>query len=301
MGKLLEEADEMTEKFETYNLNAAFNINEPGEVGKQAGDLNSTAASAATGNMKPPTVNVGGATRSGLGQVRLCSRALTVGDQCEPSRPGQGSGGTGACRRSIRVDEAETERRPPKDTSTGVGGKKVETDDAKFSVADKGKWTDDMARRLDKPQAKQFIVERKDGKLDAKLGEMFRDVNSRQEQLIERIKAIKKELRNLYLPTEHLDEIEAQLQASLGRLKERPDAEAFRQHLESLAKLRSSVRVFQRLPGAWIRFRCERAIRGRALDDPARALVARLRRRYQTLLRTAVAVKTFHPTVTTAV
>jgi hypothetical protein len=161
---------------------------------------------------------------------------------------------------------------PQKDTSTGVGGKKVETDDAKFSTADKGKWTDDMAKRLDKPQAKQFIVERQDGKLDPKIGELFRDMNSRQEQLIERVKAIKKELRTLYLPTEHLDEIEAQLQASLDRLRERPDAEAFRQHLESLTKLRAAVRVFQAPSGGMESGTPrDRAVRGRALDDPARA------------------------------
>src|SRR5262249_16905796 len=79
VGKLLEEADEIQKKYETYNLNAAFNINEPGEVGKQAGDLNSTAASAATGNMKPPTVNVAGASRAGRRGAR--AHGMVVGTQ----------------------------------------------------------------------------------------------------------------------------------------------------------------------------------------------------------------------------
>src|SRR5205807_3727716 len=79
VGKLIEEADEMQEKYESYNLNAAFNINEPGEVGKQAGDLNSTAAAAATGNKKPPTVNVGGASRSGRRGAR--AHGLVVGNE----------------------------------------------------------------------------------------------------------------------------------------------------------------------------------------------------------------------------
>lgn len=271
VGKLLEEADEMAEKYETYNLNAAFNINEPGEIGKQGGDLNSTAAAAATGNMKPPTTNVGGATRSGRQGAR--AHGMTVGDQSlnrrgrDKVQEGQERVGDqpGSMKQKLSDD-------PQKDTSTGIGGKKVESDDAKFSVADKGKWTDDMARRLDKAQAKQFIVERQDGKLDPKVGELFRDVNDRQEQLIERIKAIKKELRNLYLPTEHLDELEAQMNAALDRLKERPDAEAFRQHKEGLDRLRAAVRVFQAPAGGMESGTArDRAVRGRALDDPARA------------------------------
>src|SRR5207237_10717968 len=79
VGKTLEEAHEIHKKYETYDLNAAFNINEPGEVGKQAGDLNSTAASAATGNMKPPTTNVGGASRAGRRGAR--AHGLVVGDE----------------------------------------------------------------------------------------------------------------------------------------------------------------------------------------------------------------------------
>src|SRR5207237_9296092 len=79
VGKTLEEAHEIHKKYETYDLNAAFNINEPGEVGKQAGDLNSTAASAATGNMKPPTTNVGGASRAGRRGAR--AHDLAVGQE----------------------------------------------------------------------------------------------------------------------------------------------------------------------------------------------------------------------------
>jgi hypothetical protein len=220
--------------------------------------------------MKPPTTNVGGATRSGRQGAR--AHGLTVGDESlnrrgrDKVQEGQERVGDQAGSMKQKLSED-----PQKDTSTGVGGKKVETDDAKFSVADKGKWTDDMAKRLDKPQAKQFIAERQGDKLDAKIGELFRDFENRQEHMVERIKAIKKELRNLYLPTEHLDEIEAQLVAGLDRLKERPDAEAFRQHKEGLDKLRAAVRVFQS-PNGGVESSVprERGIRGRALDDPAR-------------------------------
>jgi hypothetical protein len=271
VGKLLEEADEIQKKYETYNLNAAFNINEPGEIGKQAGDLNSTAASAATGNMKPPTVNVGGASRAGRRGAR--AHGLVVGDESinrrgrdkvqEGQEKASDQGGT------IREKKSEDIQ---KDTSTGVGGKKVEGDnEVKFSLEDAGKWTDDIAKRLTKPQAKNFIVERKDSRLDPRVAEMLRDLTSRQEQLIERVKAIRKELRNLYLPTDHIDELLARLSTNLEALKDFPDPELFRVQSQALDQLRSTVRVFQApTSGFQPSLPRERSLHGRVLDEPAR-------------------------------
>src|SRR5205814_3144878 len=155
-----------------------------------------------------------------------------------------------------------------KDTSTGVGGKKVEGDnEVKFSTEDAGKWNDDIAKRLGKPQAKNFIVERKDGRLDPKVAEMLKDLTSRQEQLIERVKAVRKELRNLYLPTDHLDEALAQLAANLEALKEQPDAELFRLQSQALDQLRSTVRVFRSpVSGFQPSLPRERSLHGRVLD-----------------------------------
>ncbi len=271
VGKLLEEADEIQKKYETYNLNAAFNINEPGAVGKQAGDLNSTAASAATGNMKPPTVNVGGASRAGRRGAR--AHGLVVGDE-SINRRGRDKVQEGQEKAS---DQAGTIREKKsddfqKDTSTGVGGKKVEGDnEVKFSLEDAGKWTDDIARRMGKPQDKNFIVERQDGRLDPRVAEMLRDLTSRQEQLIERVKAVRKELRNLYLPTDHVDDVLAQLAANLEALKEEPDPELFRLQMQALDQLRSTVRVFQPpTSGFQPSLPRERALHGRVLDEPAR-------------------------------
>jgi hypothetical protein len=159
-----------------------------------------------------------------------------------------------------------------KDTSTGIGGKKVEGDnEVKFSLEDAGKWTDDIAKRLTKPQEKNFIVERKDGRLDPKVAEMLRDLTSRQEQLIERVKAIRKELRNLYLPTDHIDDIVARLSANLEALKDFPDPELFRVQSQALDQLRSTVRVFQApTSGFQPSLPRERSLHGRVLDEPAR-------------------------------
>jgi hypothetical protein len=271
VGKLLEEADEIQKKYETYNLNTSFNINEPGEVGKQAGDLNSTAASAATGNMKPPTSNVGGASRAGRRGAR--AHGMVVGAE-SINRRGRDKVQEGQEKAS---DQAGTIREKKsedwqKDTSTGVGGKKVEGDnEVKFSVEDAGKWTDDIAKRLGKPQQKNFIVERKDGRLDPKVAAMLRDLTSRQEQLIERVKSIRKELRNLYLPTDHLDDVLAKLVANLEALKEQPDAELFRLQSQALDQLRNTVRVFQApASGFQPSLPRDRSLRGRVLDEPAR-------------------------------
>ncbi len=271
VGKLLEEADEIQKKYETYNLNAAFNINEPGAIGKQAGDLNSTAASAATGNMKPPTVNVGGASRAGRRGAR--AHGLVVGEE-SINRRGRDKVQEGQEKAS---DQAGTIREKKsgdmqKDTSTGVGGKKVEGDnEVKFSLEDAGKWSDDIARRMGKPQAKNFIVERQDGRLDPRVAEMLRDLTSRQEQLIERVKAVRKELRNLYLPTDHVDEVLAQLTANLEALKEQPEPELFRLQMQALDQLRNTVRVFGApTSGFQPSLPRQRSLHGRVLDEPAR-------------------------------
>lgn len=270
VGKLLDEVEETKKKYETYNINAAFNINEPGDIGKQGGDLNSTAASAATGNMKPPSGNFGGATRSGRQGAR--AHGMTVGDESINRRGRdkvqEGQEKVGDQAGIMREKKSED---PQNDTSTGIGGKLVDSEETKFSTADAGKWTDDMIKRMGKVQKKNFIVERQDGRFDPKMAEMLRDLTSQQEQLIERIKSIKKELKNLYLPTEHLDELLDQLKANLDRLKDRPGPEVFHLQQEALDKLRGAVMVFQPpFAGFQLSLPREQAVRGRVLDEPAR-------------------------------
>lgn len=270
VGKLLEEADDMKKNYETYNLNAGVNINEPGEIGKQAGDLNSTAASAATGNQKPPTVNVGGASRAGRRGAR--AHGQVVGDESINRRGRdkvqEGQERVGDQAGTIKEKKSEDMQ---KDTSTGIGGKKVESDDNKFSVADAGKWSDDILKRMGKAQEKHSIVERQDGKMDHRMAEMMRDMEAKHEQMIERIKAIRKELKNLYLPTDHLDEIAAELNANLGYLKERPEAETFRAQARALERLRGTLRVFhQASSGFQPSVARDQAVQGRVLDEPAR-------------------------------
>jgi hypothetical protein len=271
VGKLLEEADVLQEKYDTYNINIAANINEAGNVGKQGGDMNSTAAAAATGNMKPPPNDQGGISRQG----RMGGRAhgMVMGDQ-------------GVNRRGRdKVQEAQ-ERIPDqpgvikqqgsddeqKDTSTGVGGKRAETDkDTTFNPSDKGKWTDDIAEKMAKVAKKNVIVERQDGKMDPRVADMLKDLSSTQEQVIERLKVIRKELKSLYLPTEQVDEAIAQLTANLASLEERPSADLFRLQSQTLDKLRGAMSVFTQYgAGFQPSLPRDQAVRGRVLDEPAR-------------------------------
>lgn len=272
VGDLLEEADEMKANYETYNLNAAFNINEPGEIGKQAGDLNSTAASAATGNMKPPTTNVGGASRVGRQGARAHGAAMGNESVNRRGRDKVQEGQQRSPDQAGSVKETKSDD-PQEDTSTGIGGRKVESDDAKFSQNDAGEWTDDMAERMQKPQDTHFMVERQGNKLAAEVAEMMRDMNSKQEQTLERLKAIRKDLKNLYLPTEHLDELIGQMQANLHSLSERPSVEIFRLQQQTLEQLKGALAVFhQAHAGFQQSLPREQAVRGKVRDNPSRAV-----------------------------
>jgi hypothetical protein len=271
VGKLLEESETLREKYDTYNINIAANIDEQGNVGKQGGELNSTAAASATGNQKPPQHDQGGVSRQG----RLGARAhgMVAGDEgvnrrgmdkaMEAQEHVPDQAGT------IKQRHSEDEQ---KSISTGTGGKQVETDaETTFNTGDDGKFTPETAEHMGKVAQKNAIVERQDGKLDPKVADMLRDLNSTQEQVIERIKAIRKELKNLYLPTDALDEAAAALNANLERMKDRPTSDVFRLQAETLDKLRGSLDVFtQHGSGFQPSVPREQAVRGRVLDEPAR-------------------------------
>lgn len=268
VGKLLDEADELHKTFQSLKLSTNQNNNDPGEISKVGGTLNSTGAVTATGNKKPPTTESGGLSRTGRQGARATGM---VADDDGVNRRGrdkalEGTQEVADQKGLIKMKKSDDMQ---KDTSTGVGGKKVESDDTHFSLSDTGKWKDEYTKRMDKPQKKQYIVERQGDKIDAKTAALLRDLTSQQEQVIERLKAIKKELRNLYLPTEHLDELAASLQSNLASLQEQPDPELFRQQLQTLDRLRGALRVFR---GANASFQPslprDRAVRGRVLDEP---------------------------------
>jgi hypothetical protein len=273
VGKLLDEADELGKEYAKLTLNMAGKHSDPGEVGKLGGRLNSTSADSVTGNMKPDVNQSAGVSRAGRQGARAAG--MVVGDESVNRRgrdtPLEGQSRVADQHGTLREKKSDDMQR---DTATGVGGKKVEGGDPKFSLSNVGRWTTDMAKRLGPAKEKNYIVERQDGKLDPRVAALLRDLETKQEQLIERIKAVRHELRNLYLPTDHLEEMEQKMAIDLGSLKERPDAELFRIQSATLEKLQSAVRVFR---GANAGFQPSlpraRAVRGDIVDEPARPTV----------------------------
>jgi hypothetical protein len=273
VGKLLEETEEVYKNYQTLNLSTNRNNNDPGDVGKIGGKLNSTGAVTATGNKRPPNLQSGGVARTGRQGARAYGM---VADQDTFNRKGRDKALEGELQVADQAgkNKMHDTDEMQKDLSTGVGGKKIESNDNHFSMHDAGKWKDEYAKRLEKPQKKNYLVERQDGKFDAKSAAMLRDLTSKQEQVIERLKAIKKELRNLYLPTEHLEDLATALQTGLDNLKERPDAEMFRLQVQNLEKLRGALHVFRSASaGFQPSLPRERGLKGRVLDEPARPVL----------------------------
>jgi hypothetical protein len=269
VGKLLEEADEMEERFDNITANSGLTSADPGEVGKLGGRMNSSGATSTTGNKKPPTTNVGGMSATGRQGAR--SYGKVAGSE-SPNMRGRDKAQEGQFEvpdQAGVLKEKKTDDMQA-DTSTGIGGKRVDAEKTKFSTSDKGEWNDKFAERMQKPQEVNTIVERQGKPLDPKVAAMLRDMEGEQKQLIERANALRKELKNLYLPTDHLDEITAQMAQNADRLRENPTAENFRTQRELLDRLRNEARVFNRAQTGFVpSLPREQRVRGRILDEPA--------------------------------
>lgn len=275
IGKLLDEADEMGEKFDSLTVNSGLISADPGEVGKLAGRMNSSGATSTTGNKKPPTTNIGGMSATGRQGARSYGKVAGSESPNMRGRDKVQEGQFEAPDQDGVLKEKKTDDMQ-KDQSTGIGGKRVESDDTKFSLSNKGEWQDKFTDRMQKPQAVNHIVERQGKPLDPKVAALLRDLNGDQKQLIERANALRKELKNLYLPTDHLDDLIAQLNQNLEKLRENPTAETFRTQQELLDRLRSEARVFQRAhTGFQPSLPRNQQVRGRILDEPAGPVIPR--------------------------
>lgn len=245
MGALLEEADDLRKDYDTYNQAAAgAGGEESGQTGKNAGHLNAVSTGAVTGNLKPPTHDYGGGSAVGRGGGR--AHGMALGDEARSMR-GRDEAQQGQERAPIQegsMREVETDD-PQKDFSTGFGGKQLDTKDpVTFSTKDAGEWDDEILKTMGDPAETNKIVERMGKPMDPKVAELLRDLESDQEQLIERVKTIRKQFDDLYLPSEQLDRIIDEMTANLDRLKQQPDAEVFRQMIETLDRLRSVASVY---------------------------------------------------------
>lgn len=269
IGQLLDEADEMGEQFDSLTANSGLISADPGEVGKIAGRMNSSGATSTTGNKKPPTTNVGGMSATGRQGARSYGKVAGNESINRRGRDKVQEGQFAAPDQEGVMTEKKSEDMQP-DQATGIGGKRVDSDKTKFSLSDKGEWDDKFADRMQKPQAINTIVERQGKPLDPRVAAMLRDLEGDQEQMIERANALRKELKNLFLPTDHLDDLIAQLSQNLEKLRETPDEETFREQVELIDELRSEARVFNRAQsGFQPSLPRNQQVRGRILDEPA--------------------------------
>lgn len=268
VGKLLDEADEMNEQFESLTANSGLISADPGEVGKLAGRMNSSGATSTTGNKKPPTTNIGGMSATGRQGARSYGKVAGSESINMRGRDKVQEGQFAVPDQAGVLQEKKSDDMQP-DTSTGIGGKRVESEKTKFSLSDKGEWDDKFADRMQKPQAVNTIVERQGKPLDPRVAALLHETEGTQKQLIERANALRKELKNLYLPTDHLDDLMAQLNQNLEKLRENPAPETFRTQVELLDRLRSEARVFNRAASAFQpSLPRNQQVRGRILDEP---------------------------------
>ena len=269
IGKLLDEADEMSEKFDSLTVNSGLISADPGEVGKLAGRMNSSGATSTTGNKKPPTANIGGMSATGRQGARSYGKVAGSESPNMRGRDQVQEGQLEAPDQAGVLKEKATDDMQ-KDQSTGIGGKRVEAEQTKFSLSNKGEWEDRFADRMQKPQKVNSIVERQGKPLDPKVAAMLRDMDGDQKQLIERANALRKELKNVFLPTDHLDDLIAKLNQNLEKLRANPTAESFRTQQELIDRLRSEARVFNRgQNGFQPSLPRDQQVRGRILDEPA--------------------------------
>lgn len=248
IGELMEGVDELKDDYTTFRTTASKTVMDTNtDVGRGGGEpISSTGATATTGNQPPPPEDVGGASR--IGRLGGRSHGITVGDHFTNRR-----GNDEAFEGSAEVPEQDTEPvaetvsdDPQEEASTGRGGRRIDDDETHFSTRDTGEWNDQTVDEMEDAQQMHQIVERAGDPADPAVMERLRDTEDRQKQVIERIKTVKKDLDELFLPTDHLDDIMGQLEGNLDRLREAPEESVFREQLELLDRLQASVIVFNR-------------------------------------------------------
>src|SRR5205085_10462206 len=99
-------------------------------------------------NKKPPTTASGGLSKTGRQGARAHGM---VADDEGVDRRGRdkaldGKEQVADQKGTMKMKKSDDMQ---KDTATGVGGKKVESDDTHFSLHDAGKWKDEYTRRMD--------------------------------------------------------------------------------------------------------------------------------------------------------
>ncbi len=272
MGPLIDAADLIREDFESYRTQYGGVNAEAGDVSMQGGDLSSTSATAATGNQKQPPNNFGGASRSGRTGARAFGQNVDDVTKNDKGRDKAQDGDENSPRTAGSMKEGPGE--PDQDASAAYGGKHIDSKDTTFSQRDSAKFKKEAIDTMGEAQDKRKIVERMDPnaqKFTKEMLDKMYDLNNKtKEQVIERVKTIKKELNNLYLPTEELDKLAKELEINLDRMQGNPDPELFRMQADALSRLVSLARVLDQAQSSFQpSIPRSQKVRGRVLDEPA--------------------------------
>ncbi|MEO6054144.1 MAG: hypothetical protein ABIP97_09045 [Chthoniobacterales bacterium] len=239
---MLKDVDELIKGFQTLQTNTSTLGHDTGPIGKTGGDANSFSPVARTGNQAPPPISAGGMSQTG--RDTGLSTGLNAGSESSTSK-GREKPLEGVNSIADQSGKLKAHDDKQSDPSTGDGGEKIDSKNTKFSSSDTSAFNPDKSlKNMGDPQVVYTVVERKGAPLDPNAAAMMRDLKSRQLQLIERSKIIKKELQNLYLPTEPFEALITQLMDNTNRMTTSPDGKFFRDQLQALNQLRQKVQVF---------------------------------------------------------
>lgn len=273
MGDMIQSTDDANQEYAKLMQNSNFGISEAGDIGRDGGDINSVGANAATGNQEPPPNDAGGASRSGRKGGR--SHGNSVSDEDANAQGKSKPLESDDTQKEDGVIKGKKATGPKTDTSVGTGGKKVEGLDNGFAKnTEKGSFDADDIKDMDPPKEHIEMAQKKGEKFSPELMESMRDPNSKVKQTIDNIKALKKDLKNLYLPAGKLAALEAELSANLEQLKERPTPELVRRQMRALEQLKQTLKVLDRARSSLQpTLPRNQEIRSAVLDEPSRATV----------------------------
>ena len=116
----------------------------------------------------------------------------------------------------------------------------------------------------------QFKGDKPGKPLDPALSKMLYDLDSRQKQFMEHVKAIEKKFKKAYLPTGEITGLISQLNKNLDRLKECPSPEIFRMQEQLVSQLRQKIIVSDHAVSNWVpSVPRQQIVRGRIIHEPA--------------------------------
>jgi hypothetical protein len=287
-GPLVKEEPGLDDGYKTLNLQTNVGLNEPGPVGKKAGDVSSNANAAATGDNQPPKDEVNGTSSDGTKGAR--SNGNNVGKLAE-DRMGLDTPQEGSQKTQRFPGELQRVRVSGKDVkpAVGTGGKRVNGEDRNnYAESGSGDWKTEMSENMVGPQKVDRRVEsdKKGSEFDPKaLAKMYVDLKGlkpeelkklrQTAQAVKMIRTIQKEFTKVFMDrivTADSFGDEELILAALEQISEGSDFRTEARLKGSGAEQSARVALsggssFMASPGR------KQGVRGRVLDEPAWAVL----------------------------